>query len=121
MSGTRTARTRAGQIAFRSAAKQGSKTPDSEGSPTAARSPRNGAAPASVAPPRRDHQTTLDRIVETAIYLQTESRRLAREQCAKYGITATQLNVLKLLQTVGELSLSEVGKRMASTNSTVTG
>ncbi|MGE3547957.1 MAG: MarR family winged helix-turn-helix transcriptional regulator, partial [Kofleriaceae bacterium] len=34
---------------------------------------------------------------------------------------ATQLNVLKLLQTVGELSLSEVGKRMAATNSTVTG
>ncbi|MGE0870533.1 MAG: MarR family winged helix-turn-helix transcriptional regulator [Kofleriaceae bacterium] len=66
-------------------------------------------------------QTTIDRIVETAIYLQTESRRLAREQCAKHGITATQLNVLKLLQTVGELSLSEVGKRMAATNSTVTG
>ena len=66
-------------------------------------------------------KTTIDRIVETAIYLQTESRRLAREQCARHGITATQLNVLKLLQTVGDLSLSEVSKRMAATNSTVTG
>ena len=71
--------------------------------------------------PRPAPKNTIDRIVETAIYLQTESRRLAREQCARHGITATQLNVLKLLQTVGDLSLSEVSKRMAATNSTVTG
>jgi len=68
--------------------------------------PRNGA---------------LDRIVETAIYLQAESRRLARESCARHGITATQLNVLKLLEVVGKLSLSELSRRMAATNSTVTG
>src|SRR5215216_1268505 len=64
---------------------------------------------------------SIDRIVETSIYLNTESRRLAREQCAKLGITATQLNVIKLLQTIGDLSLSELSKRMAATNSTVTG
>lgn len=64
---------------------------------------------------------SIDRIVETTIYLNTESRRLAREQCAKLGITATQLSVIKLLQTVGDLSLSEVSKRMVATNSTVTG
>jgi DNA-binding MarR family transcriptional regulator len=68
-----------------------------------------------------DHKAALDRIVETVIYLQTESRRLAREQCAKHGITATQLNVIKMLETVGDLSLSELSKRMAATNSTVTG
>jgi DNA-binding MarR family transcriptional regulator len=66
-------------------------------------------------------KAAIDRIVETVIYLQTESRRLAREQCAKHGITATQLNVLKLLQTVGDLSLSELSKRMSAKNSTVTG
>ena len=66
-------------------------------------------------------KATVDRIVETGIYLNTESRRLAREQCAKHGITATQLNVIKLLQAVGDLSLSELSKRMAATNSTVTG
>jgi len=87
---------------------------------------RTARSPRARQPQRPDvgpaaHQTTLDRIVETAIYLQTESRRLAREQCARHGITATQLNVLKLLQTVGELSLSEVSRRMAATNSTVTG
>jgi MarR family transcriptional regulator, organic hydroperoxide resistance regulator len=63
----------------------------------------------------------IDRIVETGIYLQTESRRLAREACARHGITATQLNVLKLLEAVGELSLSELSRRMAAKNSTVTG
>jgi DNA-binding MarR family transcriptional regulator len=68
-----------------------------------------------------DHKAAIDQIVETAIYLQTESRRLAREQCARHGITATQLNVLKLLQTVGDLSLSELSKRMSAKNSTITG
>jgi DNA-binding MarR family transcriptional regulator len=74
-------------------------------------------------PPKRveRHKTDIDRIVETAIYLQSESRRLAKEQCARLGITATQLNVLKLLHTVGDLSLSELSKQMAATNSTITG
>jgi DNA-binding MarR family transcriptional regulator len=76
-------------------------------------------APARLA--AKDYKRAVDRIVETVIYLETESRRLAREQCARHGITATQLNVLKLLQTVGDLSLSELSKRMAATNSTITG
>ena len=42
--------------------------------------------------PSIDYKAAIDRIVETGIYLQTESRRLAREQCARHGITATQLN-----------------------------
>jgi DNA-binding MarR family transcriptional regulator len=63
----------------------------------------------------------LDVIVETVIYLQTEGRRLAREQSQKAGITATQLNVLKLLEEIGDLSLSELGRRIAAQNSTVTG
>ena len=76
---------------------------------------------ATTARPKLDYKVAVDRIVETAIYLQTESRRLAREQCARHGITATQLNVLKLLQTVGDLSLSELSKKMSATNSTITG
>jgi MarR family transcriptional regulator, organic hydroperoxide resistance regulator len=63
----------------------------------------------------------IDKIVETAIYLQAESRRLAKEQSAIHGITATQLNVLKLLQEIGDLSLSELSRTMAAKNSTVTG
>jgi DNA-binding MarR family transcriptional regulator len=71
--------------------------------------------------PDESNQQAINRIVETAIYLQAESRRLAREECARHGITATQLNVLKLLQGMGGLSLSQLSRRMASKNSTVTG
>ncbi len=60
-------------------------------------------------------------IVETVIYLQSEGRRLAREECERVGVTATQLNVLKLLGEIGELSLSELSRRLASQNSAVTG
>ena len=66
-------------------------------------------------------KAALDRIVETIVYLQAESRRLAKEQCAKHGITATQLNALKLLQSVGDISLSDLSKRMSATNSAITG
>jgi len=74
-------------------------------------------------PTRRGERqkNAIDRIIETAIYLQVESRRLAKEECARHGVTATQLNVLKLLQTVGDISLSELSKQLAATNSTVTG
>lgn len=67
------------------------------------------------------NKAALDRIIEAGIYLQAESRRLAKEQCAKHGITATQLNALKLLQSVGDISLSDLSKRMSATNSAITG
>jgi DNA-binding MarR family transcriptional regulator len=70
---------------------------------------------------RTTRKGQIDRIVETTIYLQTESRRIAKEQCARLGITATQLNVVKMLQTIGDLSLSELSRQLAATNSTVTG
>lgn len=66
-------------------------------------------------------KAAIDRIVETGVWLQAESRRLAKEQCAKHGITATQLNALKLLQSVGDLSLSDLSKKMSATNSAITG
>jgi DNA-binding MarR family transcriptional regulator len=63
----------------------------------------------------------LDLIVETVIYLESESRRLARAQSARLGITATQLNVLQLLAEIGSLSLSELSRRLAAQNSSVSG
>jgi len=63
----------------------------------------------------------LDRIVETIVYLQAESRRLAKEQCARHGVTATQLNALKLLQSVGDLSLSDLSRRLSAKSSAITG
>ncbi|MBI4509128.1 MAG: MarR family transcriptional regulator [Deltaproteobacteria bacterium] len=71
---------------------------------------------------RKDRDSDrIDRIVETIIYLQTEARRLAREQCQKLGVTATQLSVLRMLHEIGDLSLSELSRRIAAQNSTVTG
>src|SRR5690242_20736901 len=63
----------------------------------------------------------LDRIVETIIYLSTESRRLAREVAARYGVTPTQLSVLKLLHEIGDLRLGDLSRRIQAQNSTVTG
>ncbi len=88
-------------------------------------SPRGGsrdARPARAAGAKVEiTKAAIDRIVETAVYLQAESRRLAKEQCAKHGITATQLNALKLLENVGDLSLSELSRKMSATNSSITG
>jgi DNA-binding MarR family transcriptional regulator len=63
----------------------------------------------------------LDRIVETIIFLVTESRRLAREESARYGVTPTQLSVLKLLHEIGDLRLGDLSRRIQAQNSTVTG
>lgn len=86
----------------------------------------SGSRNNSVRKPRPEPATTfdklaVDRIVEAAVYLEAESRRLAKEQCAKHGITATQLNALKLLQNVGDISLSALSKKMSATNSAITG
>jgi DNA-binding MarR family transcriptional regulator len=63
----------------------------------------------------------LDRIVETIIYLVTESRRLSKDEAQRYGVTPTQLSVLKLLHEIGDLSLGSLSKEIRAHNSTVTG
>lgn len=70
---------------------------------------------------RRDFKQDLDRIVETIIYLVTESRRLSKEESARYGVTPTQLSVLKLLHEIGDLSLGTLSREIRAHNSTVTG
>ena len=72
-------------------------------------------------PVSKEHKEQLDRIVEAIIFLNTESRRLARESCARFGITATQLNVIKMLAEIGDLSLSRLSSVIGANNSTVTG
>ena len=63
----------------------------------------------------------LDRVVETIIYLVTESRRIAREVSSRHGVTPTQLAVLKLLSEIGDLRLGDLSRRIRAQNSTVTG
>ena len=61
------------------------------------------------------------RIVETLIFLYTESRRLTKEQAREHDLTGPQLTVIKLLAGIGEVSLTELSVSMQTKNSTVTG
>lgn len=63
----------------------------------------------------------IDRIVETILYLYTESRRVTKHVARGMGLTGPQISALKILEVVGELSLSELSERMSARNSTITG
>src|SRR5262245_49341170 len=68
-----------------------------------------------------DTKPHVDAIVETVIYLYTESRRLTKGLASQFGLTAPQLTVIKLLEQLGDLSLSTLSERIRAQNSTVTG
>jgi DNA-binding MarR family transcriptional regulator len=63
----------------------------------------------------------IDRIAEAIIYLYTESRRLTKDQAAGFGLTGPQLTVIKMLEELGDMSLSELSDKIRAQNSTVTG
>ncbi len=63
----------------------------------------------------------VEAIVETIIYLYTESRRVTKQVARELGLTGPQLTVIKLLETFGDLSLSSLSERIRAQNSTVTG
>jgi DNA-binding MarR family transcriptional regulator len=73
------------------------------------------------APLPADSKPEIDAIVETIIYLYTESRRLTKGMASQFGLTGPQLTVIKLLETFGDLSLSSLSERIRAQNSTVTG
>jgi DNA-binding MarR family transcriptional regulator len=72
-------------------------------------------------PAAADPRTEVDSIVETIIYLYTESRRLTKGMASQFGLTGPQLTVIKLLETFDNLSLSSLSERIRAQNSTVTG
>jgi MarR family transcriptional regulator, organic hydroperoxide resistance regulator len=63
----------------------------------------------------------LDAILEAMVYLYSESRRITRTVAEQYGLTGSQLLVLKMLEPKGQVSLSELSDRIRAKNSTVTG
>lgn len=63
----------------------------------------------------------VDPILEAVIYLYTESRRITKELARRANVTGPQLTVVKLLESVGDLSLSDLSERIRAQNSTVTG
>ena len=63
----------------------------------------------------------IDAIVETVIFLYTESRRLTKGMASQFGLTGPQLTVIKMLESFGDISLSSLSERIRAQNSTVTG
>jgi DNA-binding MarR family transcriptional regulator len=64
---------------------------------------------------------SIDRILETIVYLYTESRRVTKSLARQHGLTGPQVTALKILEGLGQLSLSELSARMSAKNSTITG
>ncbi len=63
----------------------------------------------------------VDAILEAILYLYTESRRITKEVAKRASLTGPQLTVVKILEQIGDLSLSELSDRIRAQNSTVTG
>ena len=76
---------------------------------------------ALAAPLAPDIKAEVDQILEAIIYLYTESRRITKELARRANLTGPQLTVVKLLETFGDLSLSDLSERIRAQNSTVTG
>jgi len=72
-------------------------------------------------PVNPDIKTEVDQVIETIIYLYTESRRITKELARRADLTGPQLTVVKLLEQIGDLSLSELSEKIRAQNSTVTG
>ncbi len=68
-----------------------------------------------------DIKSDVDQVLEAIIYLYTESRRITKELAKRADLTGPQLTVVKMLEQIGELSLSELSERIRAQNSTVTG
>lgn len=68
-----------------------------------------------------DIKPEVDQILEAILYLYTESRRVTKELARSVQLTGPQLTVLKMLEGLGDLSLTELSERIRAQNSTVTG
>ena len=72
-------------------------------------------------PVEGDLKNDVDQVLEAIIYLYTESRRITKELARRADLTGPQLTVVKLLESIGDLSLSELSEKIRAQNSTVTG
>src|SRR5690349_17272340 len=66
-------------------------------------------------------KSDVDQVLEAILYLYTESRRITKELARRADLTGPQLTVVKLLETFGDISLSELSEKIRAQNSTVTG
>src|SRR5215218_3083211 len=73
------------------------------------------------APVSPEMKTDVVQVLEAILYLYTESRRITKELARRADLTGPQLTVVKMLEQIGDLSLSELSERIRAQNSTVTG
>lgn len=74
-----------------------------------------------MAPVSPELKSDVDQVLEAVIYLYTESRRITKELARRADLTGPQLTVVKMLESIGDLSLSELSEKIRAQNSTVTG
>ena len=77
----------------------------------------------SEASPRRPkpQSNDVEEILKILVFLYTENRRFTKQLAARASLTGPQLTVVKMLETMGDLSLSELSDAIRAQNSTVTG
>jgi DNA-binding MarR family transcriptional regulator len=68
-----------------------------------------------------EFKSEVDQVLEAILYLYTESRRITKELARRADLTSPQLAVVKVLEQVGDMSLSELSEKISAQNSTVTG
>ena len=71
--------------------------------------------------PPQDNANEADEIVESIVYLYTESRRRMKSLASSHGLTGPQWTVVRALSARGDLSLSALSDQIRAKNSTVTG
>lgn len=74
-----------------------------------------------MSPLSSDIKSDVDQVLEAIIYLYTESRRITKELARRADLTGPQLTVVKMLEQIGDMSLSELSDKIRAQNSTVTG
>lgn len=86
-------------------------------------SPADGPSPrvSPAEPSQTPAQGDVDAILKTLIFLYTENRRVIKALAARNSLTGPQLTVVKMLEQMGDLSLSELSDAIRAQNSTVTG
>jgi MarR family transcriptional regulator, organic hydroperoxide resistance regulator len=79
--------------------------------------------PSSASPPQQAStlHSQAEQVLETIVYLYTESRRITKDLARRAQLTGPQLTVLKGLEQIGSLSLTELSEHIRAQNSTVTG
>ena len=69
----------------------------------------------------KDSHDDVDELLKLLVFLYTENRRITKLIAARADLTGPQLTVVKMLEQMGDLSLSELSDAIRAQNRTMTG